>query len=78
MRVAAAIDEAEARAHARVGGLTSADAAVIKRLEASLPAPFTADDWRWTAQRLSRAILNGWTPRAVAPLIRLATVHEAD
>lgn len=71
-RLAAAIDAAEATAWNRIGGATSAEVAAIMRREEMLPEPETVEDWQWLARRLARAVANGWTPRAVGPLIRLA------
>lgn len=71
-RMAAAIDTAEDTAWNRAGGPTAAELRAIMRREELLPHPETAADWQWLAKRLARAVVNGWTPRAVGPLIRLA------
>lgn len=73
-RVAAAMDEAEETAGERIGGPTTADTAAIRLLDARLGAtsPETADDWRWLAQRLARALVNGWHAERAEPLARLA------
>jgi hypothetical protein len=70
-RAAARLDEAEASAGNRPGGPTNADVAATRRLEACLHRlrPQSAQDWRWTAERLARALLNGWTDAAAAPLV---------
>lgn len=72
-RLAAALNDAEATAWDRVGGSTEADGAAICALEARVhdKRPETADDWRWAAQRLARAAVNGWCDEAFAPLVRL-------
>jgi hypothetical protein len=76
-RIAAAIDQAEKLANERVGGPTAAESAAIRRQEKALPPPATVDDWQWLAERLARAVINGWTPRAASPLVRLAMLESA-
>lgn len=71
-RLAAAIDAAERVAWDRIGGPTDAECAAIRRLEVTLPAPSSADDWRWLAGRLARAITNGWRDGATGRPIELA------
>lgn len=68
------MDEAEEAAGERIGGPTAADTATIRLLEARLgvTAPETTHDWRWAAQRLARALVNGWCADAAATLAGLA------
>ena len=78
-RVAAAIDEADRVGGERIGGPTRAEVSAERKLwkRLSLLRPDCAADWQWLAKWLARALINGWTPRAAAPLIRLADGGEA-
>lgn len=73
-RVAAAIDDAEGKAWARIGGPNRGDFDAIHVLEGRLcrVRPSTEADGAWLARRLERAVENGWSEEATAPLVRLA------
>ena len=66
------IDQAESFAWDRIGGPTDAECAAIRRLEVTLPAPSSADDWRWLAARFGRALANEWGDDAAGRMIELA------
>ena len=71
-RLAAEIDKSEEVAWNRIGGPTSTEFGAIRQREGSLPVPATVADWQWLARRLARAVVNGWSAEATAPLLRLA------
>jgi hypothetical protein len=72
--VAAAIDNLERTGWNRIGGLTEGEARDLACLERRLYrlTPSTAADWKWLARRLARALENGWDPRFVKPLLKVA------
>jgi hypothetical protein len=72
-RLAAAIDAAEGVAWDRIGGPTEAECGAIRRLEAMLPTPSTASNWRWLAVRLARGLANDWRAEDAIALLKLAT-----
>lgn len=75
-RLAAAIDKSEEVAWNRIGGPTTAEFEAIRQREGSLPVPATVADWQWLALRLTRAVANGWSSEAMAPLLKLAGAGE--
>ena len=70
--LARSIDHAESVAWDRIGGPTDAECAAIRRLEVTVPAPSSADDWRWLAGRFGRALANDWRGDAAGRLVELA------
>ncbi len=73
-RRAALVDHLELLAGRAIGGPTAYLAAEAEWAEASAleAVPTTAADFRWIALRLARAVENGWTGEAAAPLIAAA------
>lgn len=68
---AARLDMAEYIAGERAGGPNEADDAAIAIWERRLASlqPVTAQDWRWLAGRLARALENEWGEAALASLL---------
>lgn len=65
---------AEKAAGERRGGPTTAMLKAVNRAEEGLfrTKPANADDFQWIANRLARAIENGWAAEATAPLVMAA------
>lgn len=72
--VAARIDIAERIGGERIGGASRQDVEAVRAWERRLTRlqPSTLVDWQWLAQRLARAVENGWSRDDALGLARLA------